>query len=171
MDRPHALNSSDALDTSQIGSVSTEIERPTLDVTRGLTKIWKDKVDLDGKLPEMSAFSPLKLSSLMPYVYVIEQQGDTDSFRVKFMGTAIVQSIGLDLTGASVPDQEAHSSSWRVDVYKAVLARKEPIFTAVNLGDFEREYTKTECVLLPVADPAGEARFVVCAAAPYPADG
>ncbi|MBO6503987.1 MAG: PAS domain-containing protein [Kordiimonadaceae bacterium] len=165
---PHTANSAEELDIDQIGSVSTEIELPTLGLTQKLLNVWEEELGLDGELPHKSAFTPIGLGDLMPYVYILEKVGDGGDFRVRFMGSAIVRSVGDDYTGAVIGENSNHPSAWRADIYRLVMARKEPVFTAVSLGDFEREFTKTECVLLPVAGNDGNVEWIVCAAAPYP---
>lgn len=164
---PLTANSAEKLDIESIRSVSTEIAMPTLAVTKGLLAIWEDLCGLSGELPNWKSFTPSRLGEWTPFTYILKRVVGTGDFKIHFMGSAIVQSIGDDHTGAVISEKSHHPSAWRTEVYQAVLARKEPVFTAVDLGDFERDYTKTECILLPVRDEAGEATMVVCAAAPY----
>lgn len=170
MEQPRIRGSADTLQQGNIGSTSTEIDAPTLRVTRDLLAAWKAACGAGGELPAWRRFSPASLGSLMPFVYVLEKHGAEGEFRVRFMGSAIAQSVGEDYTGAVISENSPHASSWRADIYKEVLKRKSPMFTAVDLGDFNREYTKTECVLLPVTNREGDLSMVVCAAAPYPAE-
>lgn len=169
MDEPQALNQKAVLRPADIRSVSTEIAAPTLPVTIGLLEAWQRAIPESGGLPHWRKFSPGALGELMPFVYVLERDDAPDAFRIRFMGSAIARSIGADYTGAVISKQNEHASSWRADVYEAVLSRKAPMFTAVDLGDFKRDFVRTECVLLPVCDDSGLAQKVVCAAAPYPA--
>lgn len=167
---PNVASSAEELEIEQIGSISTEIDLPTLGLTQKLLAVWEEELGLDGELPHKSSFDPDDLGYLMPYVYILERIKGGDDYRVRFMGSAIVQSIGQDYTGAVVGEHSNHPSAWRADIYRLVVARKEPIFTAVSLGDFERDFTKTECVLLPVAGDEGAIEWIVCAAAPYPCE-
>lgn len=165
---PHTARSAEQLDINKIGAVSTEIDMPTLGLTQKLLAIWEEELGLNDELPHKSAFAPSSLGDLMQFVYILERVRGGDDFKVRFMGSAIVQSVGQDYTGAVVSEHSKHPSAWRADIYRLVIARREPIFTAVSLGDFERDYTKTECVLLPVAGDEGAIEWIVCAAAPYP---
>lgn len=167
MASPRLASTAEALSVSQVTSVSTEIDMPTLAVTKGLLAIWEESIGLDGELPPFSAFAPEKLSSLAPFAYALERTDFDDEFRVRYMGDAIIQSIGENFTGLTTADYSDHPSAWRVDIYRKVLARGAPMFTAVSLGDFDRANVKTECALLPVIDEAGALNMVVCAAAPY----
>ncbi len=167
MVQPLKANSSEKLDVDSIRSVSTEIAMPTLAVTKGLLAVWEDLCGLSNELPNWKSFTPSRLGELTPFTYILKRVFGTCDFKIHFMGSAIVQSIGDDHTGAMISEKSSHPSAWRTEIYQTVLNRKEPVFTAVDLGDFERDYTKTECVLLPVLDEAGEATMVVCAAAPY----
>ncbi len=149
-----------------IGPVAIELEAPTITVTRGLHAIWleakKDKV-----MPRRKAMAPNQLKELMPFIYIIDILDDGTDFSVRFMGSAIAQSVGEDYTNVKLSDFASHPSTWRADVYRKVMARKAPMVTAVDLGDFERDYTKTECILLPLANDAGEFTTIMCAAAAY----
>ena len=149
-----------------IGPMAIELEAPTIGVTRRLHEVWletkKDKV-----MPRRRAMAPDRLKDLMPFIYIINILDDGADFSVRFMGSAIVQSLGEDYTNVKLSDFSSHPSTWRADVYRKVMAQKEPMITAVDLSDFERGYTKTECVLLPLANDTGEFTMIMCAAAPY----
>lgn len=163
---PTATATNSALEKDKIGSVSTEIDEPTLAITRGLYAVWKNAATEDG-LPKWKAFSASNIKELMPHVYALDIIDGGADFRVRFMGSAITQSIGDDFTGKLVSENPSHPSTWRADIYREVIARRTPMFTAVDLGDFGRDFVKTECVLLPVADNTGELSMIVCAAAVY----
>ena len=167
MASPRLASTAETLNVSQVKSISTEIDMPTLKVTKKLLALWEESLGLDGELPLISAFAPEKLGKLAPFVYVLERTDFGDEFHVRYMGDAIVQSVGEDFTGSTTAEYPEHPSVWRVDIYRKVLARGAPVFTAVSLGDFDRSSVKTECVLLPVADTTGALNIVVCAAAPY----
>lgn len=110
---------------------------------------------------------PGQLKELTPFVYILDILDDGADFSVRFMGSAIAQSIGADYTNAKMSDSANHPSAWRADVYREVMSRKEPMVTAVDLGDFERDFTKTECILLPLANKAGQLAMIICAAEQY----
>ncbi len=154
------------LDLEKIGPVATEIEAPTHVITRALFDIWSNECRTNNP-PKWRAFSAGKIKELTRFVYALDSIDEGRDFRVRFMGSAIVQSIGGDYTGVTLSDYGDDPSLWRTDVYREVLKRRAPIFTAVNLGDFDREFIKTECVLLPVADNSGAFSIVMCAAAAY----
>lgn len=155
-----------SIEMEQIGSIATEINAPTLRITRGVFELWQAEKSKEF-LPKWQAIGAGRLGELLPFVYVLDIIDNGTDFRMRFMGSAIVQSIGEDLTGVKLSDHMVHPSAWRADIYRQVIARKAPMFTAVDLGDFDREFTKTECVLLPVANWAGEFSMIMCAAAPY----
>ncbi len=168
MSLPRRASSSETLSFGQVKPVSTEIDLPTLEVTKGLLALWEESLGLNDELPFFRDFSPEKLGKLAPFVYGLERTDFDDDFRVCFMGEAIIQSVGRDYSGETISIQSEHPSAWRVEIYRRVLERCAPVFTAVSLGDFERDNIKTECVLLPVLDGSGALNHVVCAAAPYP---
>lgn len=149
-----------------INSMATEIDAPTLAITSGLHDYWL-KARADKSMPRLRDMRPMQLNELMPFVYIINVLDDGADFSIRFMGSAITQSIGADYTGVKLSDFPSHPSSWRAEIYRDVYARKEPIITAVDLGDFERDFTKTESILLPLANDAGDFAMIICAAAQY----
>ncbi len=149
-----------------IGPMAIELDAPTIAVTCGLYKVWLE-AKKDALMPRKKAMAPSQLKELLPFVYIMNILDDGADFSVRFMGSAIVQSLGGDYTNVKMSDFASHPSTWRSDVYRKVMARKAPMVTAVDLGDFERDFTKTECILLPLANDAGEFTMIICAAAPY----
>lgn len=149
-----------------INSMATEIDAPTLAVTCGLYEHWA-KAKGDTLMPRLKDMRPTELKELTPFVYIINVLDDGADFSIRFMGSAITQSIGADYTGEKLSDFPNHPSTWRAEIYRDVIVRKKPIFTAVDLGDFERDFTKTESVLLPLANDAGDFAMIICAAAQY----
>ena len=149
-----------------IGPIAIELDAPTIAVTCGLHEVWL-KAKKDDLMPRKRTMAADQLKELMPFVYIMNILDDGADFSVRFMGSAIAQSLGGDYTNIKMSDFASHPSTWRTDVYRKVMARKAPMVTAVDLGDFEREYTKTECILLPLANDAGEFTMIMCAAAPY----
>lgn len=157
---------SETLASHDIKSTATELDAPTLAVTCGLHDHWIGAKG-DDVMPRLKDMKPVQLKELTPFVYIINILGDGADFSIRFMGSAIIQSIGADYTGVKISDFPDHRSTWRADVYREVIARKAPMITAVDLGDFERDFTKTECVLLPLANDAGDFTMIICAAAQY----
>ena len=149
-----------------INSMATELDAPTLGVTCGLFAHWQ-KAKGDAPMPRLRDMRPGQLKELTPFVYILNILDDGADFSIRFMGSAITRSIGADYTGAKLNDFASHPSTWRADVYREVMNRTAPMITAVDLGDFERDFTKTECILLPLANDAGEFAMIICAAAEY----
>lgn len=150
----------------KVSSTAIELEAPSLRVTRGLYALW-NRARGDLEMPQRKQMQPSQLKELTPFVYILNIIDDGADFSVRFMGSAIAQSIGADYTNAKLSDSVNHPSTWRADVYREVIARKGPMVTAVDLGDFEREYAKTECILLPLANDKDQFTMIICAAAPY----
>lgn len=156
----------ESLIKENISSTAIELDAPTLSVTCGLYDHWLEAKG-DDSMPRFKQMRPDQLRDLTPFVYIMNILDDGTDFSVRFMGSAITQSIGGDYTNVKISDFPSHPSTWRAEVYRDIMARKAPMITAVDLGDFERDFTKTECVLLPLADDAGEFTMIICAAAQY----
>lgn len=143
------------------------IDAPTINITRGLYDLW-----LLGKggdaMPRRRALSIGHLGELMPFVYVYDVLEGGADFRVRFMGSSIVHSLGRDYTGVCMSDNAEHKANWRADVYREVCATLSPFFSQVSLDDFDRGHVLTESIILPLADNDGDFNMLICAAGLVP---
>lgn len=150
----------------QISSVSIKLAAPTLSITKGLFDVWQ-RARGDAPLPQRAALNIDTLKELMPYVYMIDVLDGGTDFRVRFMGSALVQMVGTDFTGERTSANADHPGVWRAETYRMVAKSGKPYFAAVDLSDFSREFTKTEAAILPVCDAAGHVTMLICASDAY----
>ncbi|MEK9660545.1 MAG: PAS domain-containing protein [Alphaproteobacteria bacterium] len=52
-----------------------------------------------GILPRRSAFNPAELPHLLPYITIFDVAREPMRFRIRLVGTAIVDAMGVDTTG------------------------------------------------------------------------
>lgn len=145
-------------------SVARQIDAPTVPIIKDLHALWLAKSK--GGIPSRQEMGAATLGELMPYVYIVDILDGGDDFQMRFMGSAIVQSIGQDYTGIKSSEYEGHEASWRKAVYQLVYKERAPIFTRVPLSDFERGHVVTECALLPLTNRTGDFTMILCCAAP-----
>lgn len=145
-------------------SAARQIDAPTAAIIKSVYKLWLSKAD--GGLPSRQDMGAATLGELMPYVYIVDVLEDAQDFQMRFMGSAVIQSVGQDYTGIKTSDNEGHEALWRKAVYRLVYKERKPIFTRVSLSDFERGHIVTECALLPLNNSAGECSMILCCAVP-----
>jgi hypothetical protein len=139
--------------TEPVGAVGRPLKRlfsPTSKVTTQLYEIWLDKKCALG-LPLREQFSPMEMKDILPFVYMIDVLDDGADFRIRLLGTALVQLLGGDYTGLKL-SAARDVDAWRSDIYREVYETKQPIFYQFDLGDLGKRHMKTENVLLPLRD-------------------
>lgn len=139
-----------------------QIDAPAAPITKAVSDLWHSLFDR-GALPKRNKLAA-QLKELTPYIYIIDILNDGADFRMRFMGSTIVQSIGQDYTGIKMSDYTDESSHWREAVYRQVYETRQPIFTRVSLSDFGKGHVMTESALFPLANSEGEFTMILCCA-------
>lgn len=123
---------------------------------------WLDK-RADERLPKRSAVDPLlELPHLTPRMVVAERVPHSEKIRFRLIGTEIVANRGVDMTGRFI-DESTYGANWRsmYDPMDASLREAVPTI-GITLGRQRAESRMgVESVHLPLADEAGEARFLL----------
>lgn len=84
---------------------------------------WKT----DGLLPSRADFDPLDHPKMLKDITLFDVQRDPMRFRIRLVGTAIVEAMGRDTTGSFVDELEnAEQIAQRCEV---LVASKRPYFT------------------------------------------
>ncbi|WP_262696273.1 PAS domain-containing protein [Kordiimonas aquimaris] len=156
-----ALNKNDVFG----GTSARQVDAPTAPLTKQLFSLWQSKCGADD-MPLRHEMDAASLQSMMPYIYIVDILDDGADFCMRFMGSAIVQSIGRDYTGVKASENKDAESNWRALVYRSVYEARKPMFTRVPLSDFERSHVMTECALLPLANRHGDFSMIMCCATP-----
>lgn len=125
--------------------------RPTL---RRLLRLWRVQRDRrGGRLPRRQDFDPLELGSkLLPYISIVERDGDRLRFRL--CGTGLAKAAGLDLTGAYVdalnPNKDyAH---YITSLYEQAMSRCLPLLSeSIFIGSIAVAQGRTQRLICPLA--------------------
>lgn len=116
-----------------------------------------------GRLPGVDMVEPFALKPALGYIMLLDVLDDGWDYRYRLYGTNIAQRLGQDLTGRRTSDisKRAFTGSFYIAGYRAVLARRAPLFTVsaspryVAAVDWWR-------LALPLAGPDGAiARLLV----------
>lgn len=146
-------------------TTARQIDAPTAVLTKRLFSLWQSKNN-DGNMPKRQEMDAASLQDMMPFIYIVDILDGGKDFNMRFMGSAIVQSVGQDYTGLKASENKGAVSSWREAVYRKVYETQKPMFTRVPLSDFERGHIITECALLPLANRHGDFAMILCCATP-----
>lgn len=82
---------------------------------RTLHEMWHARC-APGRLPGRADFDPRDMPSLLPHLTIFDVERDPLRFRVRLVGTAIVEATGLDSTGRYLDE---------LDNIEAVIRRAE----------------------------------------------
>ncbi|NVJ96860.1 MAG: PAS domain-containing protein [Alphaproteobacteria bacterium] len=143
------------------GKPIRELDAPTAKVTKALHELWLLKKG-GRDMPARRDLSPAEMKSLLPHIYMIDVLGGGADYQMRLFGTALVDMIGGDFTGARLSEQDA-DKGWRGKIYKQAYWRARPVFYQFDLGDMGKPHIHTENVLLPLKDNNNNFTILLCA--------
>lgn len=129
---------------------------------RFLHDFWHGQREGEG-LPGIDVVEPFALKPALGYIMLLDVLDDGWDYRYRLYGSAIAQRYGRDLTGRRTSDiaRTAYTGIFYIAAYRAVLARRQPLFTVsssppyVAAADWWR-------LVLPLSGPDGAiARLLV----------
>jgi hypothetical protein len=97
---------------------------------RFLARYWRSH-SAHGALPGIDIVDPLALKPALGYIMLLDVLDDGWDYRYRIYGSNIVQRFGRDLTGKRTSDitKTAFTGIFYLAGYRAVLARRAPLFT------------------------------------------
>ena len=132
-------------------------EQPSPEIAN-LIRYWLS-IHPENCLPGRQHFEPLEIARLLPHIVLVDIEKDERRYRIRVMGTAVVEAIGADYTGAFCVDtlpnfRESLSFRHRVEVEESGLPayHRGPASIAFRL-----DYAPVEWLHLPLA---GDGRIV-----------
>ena len=95
-----------------------------------LVRYWWDH-GADGGLPPLSIVDPLALKPALGYLMLLDVLDDGWDYHYRIYGSEIASRFGRDLTGRRTSDivKTAYTGNFYIAGYRAVLARREALFT------------------------------------------
>jgi hypothetical protein len=138
---------------------SEDVHQPQL---RFLLEYWCDLAGTQ-PMPRMDEVDAVAMRPALGFIVLLDVIEGGRDFRYRLYGSALADASGFDMTGSYISEHRASSHVWGfyLATYRAVLIRREPVFTehgparAINTKAWQR-------VVLPLCDPAGAiARFLV----------
>lgn len=118
-----------------------------------LHSLWSSKVSENGTLPARSDFDPAEmLATVLPYISLFDViRSETKlRFRIRLIGTGIVEEIGRDMTGRFLDEvqktsQIAARAEWMVMNRQPIYVENQP------LNWTSRDYKNYSALGLPLA--------------------
>ncbi len=102
---------------------------------KSLYQLWRSKITPEGRLPARSDFDPSEFSTaFLPYLTLFEvlRSQDEMRFKIRLVGTGIVQETGRDTTGQYLDKMPNTSeiverAKWLVKTGKPIYVENQPL--------------------------------------------
>ena len=135
---------------SQEGEIGVQREIHS-EALRELHAYWQEIAKGDG-LPSLKDVDPVEIPHLLKGIYLIDVTEPTADFRVRLMGTHIVDVFDKDYTGQAVADFDLDGESDAILAeYEKVVDGKEPALRTEVLRNRNGELFRYERLLLPLS--------------------
>jgi hypothetical protein len=123
-------------------------------------------------MPEAREIDALEMRPALGYVSLLEVIEDGRDFRYRVFGSAIAAVVGFDMTGrpASALKARAEVAEFALAIYRAVLARGEPLL-AEHGPPSTISSVAWHSLVLPLANPGGAVVRLLTGAVPVARDG
>jgi hypothetical protein len=117
----------------------------------------------DHALPGASAIDPFAMRSALGYVSLVDVLDRGDDFRTRLYGSIVAAVSGFDLTSdlVSTAPMQSYMRTYHLAIYRAVLARGEPLLTRHGAPDAKTTAAWHRLVLPLVGDDGTITRFLV----------
>lgn len=107
----------------------------------------------ESSVPDRSAFDPLHLTRWLGYLSIYEYEPERDDFRNRLEGTYVGNLTGENWTGRRASEVDARFGSNFLAELREVRSASEPMAHLIKV--FQKEFSVTERVLLPVSTAPG----------------
>ena len=134
----------------ELDRFATTLEVPA---HRQLFDYWRSKVQA-GRLPARKDIDPVDIPALLPWLTVIEVDWSQGSarFRIRLVGTGVVNRFGRDATGLWFEDvYESDVYRSQMDYYTQVVTSGMPSLTQPIPPIREREFIKCRRLVVPLS--------------------
>ncbi|MCC7049052.1 MAG: PAS domain-containing protein [Alphaproteobacteria bacterium] len=120
---------------------------------RFLAGFWRRRRDGDA-LPGLDIVDPLALKPALGYLMLLDVLDDGWDYRYRIYGSEIAQRHGRDLTGRRTSDiaRTAYTGLFYIAGYRAVLARRQPLFSVSSSPNYVAAVDWSR-LALPLAGP------------------
>jgi len=108
----------------------------------------------DAAAPLVTALDPLKLPrEALPYLGILDVEGDPPKFRTRLMGTRFVEASGEDLTGRLV--DELPGIEPQLVRFRWAVEHRRPYFVSSPLTWSDKDFIRYDALGLPFVDHRG----------------
>lgn len=122
-------------------------------IVRAAYEYWRSKCR-DGHLPSRNDIDPTEVPRILPHVSLVERECGTGRMRYRLLGSALVDSLGLDATGQYLDEvfpefDTSASKAYREQVFDMGKPSHRIGRPSVR---FAKDFVGVERLYLPLAD-------------------
>lgn len=138
-----------------------EIKSPLLEI---LFEYW-EKLAANVGVPQKTIFNPIDVpGTVWPRIFIIDILEGVRNYRVRLLGTYLVDAYGQDFTGCNMNDGEipriTQSATYRL-LPKLQSSGLPQHYFGPTPFRYTDSYREVEQVLMPLADPIGRIAYAV----------
>jgi hypothetical protein len=125
---------------------------------------WRSKAPAEGMLPGRRHIDPLDIPKLLPHIWLVDVVDEPRRFRVRLLGTALVETgtplrVGDFITDRLLPEQRTASLA----EFETVVQSREPLWYRGPLKLRHGTYVhEVERIFLPLAADGQHVDMLLC---------
>ena len=119
------------------------------------TQIYKYWLEKKGTkhVPSRSDLDPIDIPSLLPNIFLFDVMWDPLDYRMRLVGTRLVQVMERDCTGMHFDEIYQGERALKVrEDYDRVAMKFEPVYSEIRAGWMNRNYLTYYRLMLPLSD-------------------
>lgn len=118
-----------------------------------MTDHWQ-RLRGDRRVPPRNELDPSEIKELLPYVMLVDLEGDPLRVRYRLVGTEVVTWAKLDFTGLYLDEltfSDLEESDVFIEGYRAMQRTGLPHFARIRTFEYRDRMLYYECALLPLS--------------------
>jgi hypothetical protein len=125
---------------------------------------WWQALRRHPDLPAPDSIDPLQIRPALGYVLLLDVVDDGEDFRYRLFGSTLSEVSGFDMTGRLASEHEAgrYVVQFGIALYRAVMRRRQPVFTAYGPAGAKTTESWHRLVLPFAGDDGRVLRFLSC---------
>lgn len=122
-------------------------------ITRAAYAYWLSK-HRERRLPSRDDIRPEEITTLLPFVFLVDVIGEAPSFRFRLVGTRLSVWARREFTGVAINEAE-YGSEWRNvhDDYVAAVLGRVPSYAVRDKSPWpDRDFLAYERIVMPLSN-------------------
>lgn len=115
---------------------------------------WASKRQAPDMVPSRGDIRPEEIKPLLPFLWIMDFERQTRTFRYRLIGTAVVEGVGRDYTGRTLDECHPNTGAYEfaTRALMQILEDRQPLWRrGVPMFHHETEALRLENLALPLA--------------------